>query len=78
VGKVDEAVAALGDLSAVAEKMEPLNDISDYLPTTPERQHLHLIVQAPSCKFSGCSHPLTESLIPSLYSAIIGSKARFI
>jgi hypothetical protein len=68
VGKVDEAVAALGDLSAVAEKMEPLNDILNHFPTTPQRKHLHIIVQAPNCKSSGWSHRLTGTTDTFLYA----------
>jgi hypothetical protein len=66
--RVDAEVTTLGEdlsavavkMSAVAVQMHPVAEVLDYFPTTPQRRHLHIIVQPPSRKSSGWSHPLDE------------------
>jgi hypothetical protein len=46
---LDTAVAAVyQNISAHADKMVPMDDLSDYFPETPPRKRLHVIVELPS------------------------------
>jgi hypothetical protein len=48
---LDTAVAAVyQNISAHADKMVPMDDLSDYFPETPPRKSLHVIVELPKRK----------------------------
>jgi hypothetical protein len=44
--------------------MSPGKKVSRYITTAPQEESLHVIVEFPSCKSFGWSHPLTELLLP--------------
>jgi hypothetical protein len=72
-------VTALGgdlELSAVAVAMIPGTNLSDHFPGAPPENTLHVIVQAPHCKSSDQSHPLTEITDTFLYAVPSAGRKR--